>query len=209
MESEQLPILDFDLNLISNSTEDEFCRDQLTISNIGPPLREFSVNSFYVILFLWYANYTEGYRKREVVIPIEHYYRKPSYTNNPSGELAILTNYDISEVNYWLANLEGGRSLNCSEVNYWLANQTVNGFLDIAQEKDELIYASIQRCFSVSYMDTMGKRHYEPYVISSDGSSIKTYWDRYDKIFEEYLKSPLTYREGEIEINYWLLKENS
>jgi hypothetical protein len=177
MEAEQVPHLDFNLDMVYNSSENEFCRDQLTISNSGSPLREFSVSS-YVLLVLSYFNRTER-SFVDVPISILRYYTTFTYTNNPSGELAILTNYDISEV------------------NYWLANQTVNGFFDIAQEKDYLTSASIYRYFLVTYRDNMEKRHYEQYVVMSDGSFRKISEDSFDEIRHNYLRN-LEYREGKI-----------
>jgi hypothetical protein len=197
MEAEQVPHLDFNLEMVYNSSENEFCRDQLTISNSGSPLREFSVVS-YVLLVLSYANYTER-SFVEVPISMYGYYTTSAstYTNNPSGELAILTNYNISEVNYWLANLVGGKYLNRSEVNYWLANQTVNGFFDIAQEKYYFSYASIYRYFFVTYRDKMEKLHYEHYVVRSDGSFRKISEDSFDEMWNNYFLNR-RYREGKI-----------
>ena len=119
--------------------------ERLTISNEGYPLSDFDCR---VLVFL-NVEYNEREEKPKTAsIPLHGYYTAQKMTGNLTGELAILTNQEITEG------------------NKKKADQTEINFNRFAFERNASGDTDIERYVKVSYNDIFNIPHEEVYMVS-------------------------------------------
>ena len=95
---EHLPVLNFDLNLQRDPTTNNYAYEQLTITNIGAPLGEFTneeatfFKTEYIVL--------SPFKRDVALVPINAYYGTGFETQNKTGELAKWVNFSTPGGNH-------------------------------------------------------------------------------------------------------------
>lgn len=145
MKSERLPVLYLNVAQIYDPNTKNYTQDELSIYNVGGPLSEFN---FKEAVFFKIAYGRPPGEMKTALVPLIGYYSTGFVTNNPTGELAQLVNYEVTEGN-----------------NY-KAVHTSWAFSDFASKKNALGFADIARYVKVTYKDVFGETHNEFYFAS-------------------------------------------
>lgn len=167
---ENQPLLKFDVNLSEYDYENyRFTKDQLIISNIGTPPKEFKIDN---IIFLNIAYENEHGRFENALIPINNYYGLGSPTGNLIGKLV-----NFKDKYYYYYENHG---------NYEYISIANDEFTKFAVNKNSLGYINIMRIVKFEYKDIYEKSHEEMYYVDPYGYKTHKLTKNNENIVSDY-----------------------
>lgn len=174
MKMENQPIFHFATNNVFHSDNNDsiYWEEQLTINNIGKPLKEFDCEDM-IFMKIVYSE-SDHYAYEFVLIPINDYY----YFDFPSGNL-------IGE----LADLRGYYNPKYKIFNRNAVMQADRLFSDFVQKRNASGYINIIRFIKVEYKDIFENTHTEIYFVHPLGTKTHKLKEEDGEIISDYYES--------------------
>jgi len=149
---QQLPIITLNEHLIFDDKSSSFTRKQLVISNIGPPLKEFSYEH---AEFMKLTSQLSNHKFASVLVPLNGYYDTGVLTHEPVGKLATL-------------------SSSIAEGNHSKAVDVIWAFSSLIEEEKRQGYGDVMSYVAVRYKDIWGESHEDVYLASNGGARLSS-----------------------------------